>query len=71
MHLLDERPQPNAMQWPEQAAEKVDVEVFGRGAASAAPMQVLHFCHSERASAREESAFPSFQQTLQPKIPRR
>jgi hypothetical protein len=38
--------------------------LFSEGHDFSRAEQVLYFCHSERASAREESAFQSFQQPV-------
>jgi hypothetical protein len=43
-----------------QAAEKVGFRLDLKGHGFSRAVQVLYFCHSERASAREESAFLTF-----------
>jgi hypothetical protein len=45
---------------PGHPPEKLDLGVFLKGRGFSCAEQVLYFCHSERASAREESVFQSF-----------
>jgi hypothetical protein len=48
-----------------QAAKKLVVEDVLKGRGFSRTGQVFYSCHSERASAREESAFSLFQQPVQ------